>query len=152
MITPAISVLSAVEGLEVAHAGSTTYVVPIALVVLPVLFAIQRFGTGAVGRPLRAGDAASGSPSIAILGLRQVLMHPAILRALSPTLRRRVLRRRRRDRRSWRSASVVLAVTGAEALYADMGHFGRTPDPPRLVLPRVPRADRSTTSGRARWS
>ena len=110
---------------------------------------IQRFGTGAVGRALRAGDGAvvRGPRGRRHRADRRGI--PAILRALSPSYAVAVLRRARRRRRSSRSASVVLAVTGAEALYADMGHFGRAADPPRVVLPRLPRADRSTTSARA---
>jgi KUP system potassium uptake protein len=124
-ITPAISVLSAIEGLNVAAPGLHGLVVPLALGVLLALFAVQRYGTGAVGN-LFGPVMTIWFAAIALAGLRQVIEHPAILRALSP---------------SWGVAfvadhsgialvvlgAVVLTVTGAEALYADMGHFGRAP-------------------------
>jgi KUP system potassium uptake protein len=125
MITPAISVLSAVEGLEVVSPGLKHLVVPIALVVLCVLFAIQRFGTGAVGRwfgPIMAVWFAV----LALTGLHEVALHPDILRALSPTYAVAFFT----DHFSVAFislGSIVLTVTGAEALYADMGHFGRSP-------------------------
>ncbi len=122
MITPAISVLSAVEGLKVAAPGLGSLVVPIALGVLTVLFAIQRFGTKAVGR-LFGPVMAVWFAVLALAGLLQVIHSPGILRALSPLygveffvidgpIAFLAL------------GAVVLAVTGAEALYADMGHFG----------------------------
>jgi KUP system potassium uptake protein len=125
MITPAISVLSAVEGLEVAQPSTKDYIVPIALVVLTFLFVIQRFGTGAVGS-LFGPVMLVWFATIAVLGLRQVVQHPAILRALSPSYAVSFIAN------DFGTAflalgSVVLAVTGAEALYADMGHFGRNP-------------------------
>jgi KUP system potassium uptake protein len=123
MITPAISVLSAVEGIEVTAPTLEPLVVPIALVVLTVLFAIQRFGTGAVGRffgPVMV----LWFTVLAVAGLVQVIASPGILRALSPTygiaffLDDGLIA-------FLALGAVVLAVTGAEALYADMGHFGR---------------------------
>jgi KUP system potassium uptake protein len=122
MITPAISVLSAVEGLKVATPALESLVVPIALAVLTGLFAIQRFGTEAVGR-LFGPVMALWFTVLAVGGLTEVIKRPGILRALSPVY----------GIEFFRSdglvaflalGAVVLAVTGAEALYADMGHFG----------------------------
>jgi KUP system potassium uptake protein len=125
MITPAISVLSAVEGLQVASPSLKSLVVPIALVILTGLFAIQRFGTGAVGR-LFGPVMALWFGVLAVSGLRQIVEHPGVLRALSPTYAVQFFV----DHGGMAFialGSVVLAVTGAEALYADMGHFGRRP-------------------------
>src|SRR4051794_30132234 len=125
MITPAISVLSAVEGLEVVSPSLKDLVVPITLVVLTMLFAIQRFGTGAVGR-LFGPIMAVWFSGLAIAGIGQVAGDPAILKALSPSYGVAFFA----DHFALAFgalASVVLVVTGAEALYADMGHFGRTP-------------------------
>jgi len=125
MITPAISVLSAVEGLEVASPGLESLVVPIALAVLTTLFAIQRFGTKAVGR-MFGPVMALWFTILAVAGLAKVTANPAILKALSPTYGIAFFL----DNGSvafLALGAVVLAVTGAEALYADMGHFGRPP-------------------------
>ena len=125
MITPAISVLSAVEGLDVAAPSLDSLVVPITLVILTGLFAIQRFGTTAVGR-LFGPVMAVWFGLLAVLGLAEVVQHPGILQALSPSYGVVFLA----DHFSIAFValgSVVLAVTGAEALYADMGHFGRAP-------------------------
>ncbi len=125
MITPAISVLSAVEGLEVAAPSLKSLVVPITLAILTVLFAIQRFGTGAVGR-LFGPVMGIWFGLLAVLGLREVIGHAGILRALSPTYG--VAFFADHGHIAFIAlGSVVLAVTGAEALYADMGHFGRAP-------------------------
>jgi KUP system potassium uptake protein len=123
MITPAISVLSAVEGLQIASPTLGDYVVPIALVILTVLFAIQRFGTGAVGA-LFGPVMVVWFSVLAVLGLREVVGHPGILRALSPTYAFAFLAGEP-GIAFLALGSVVLVVTGAEALYADMGHFGR---------------------------
>jgi KUP system potassium uptake protein len=125
MITPAISVLSAVEGLEVTAPHLDPLVVPIALAVLTVLFAIQRTGTEAVGR-LFGPVMAVWFTILAIVGLAQVIRSPGILRALWPGYAVEFFR----DSglvAYLTLGSVVLAVTGAEALYADIGHFGRSP-------------------------
>ena len=125
MITPAISVLSAVEGLEVAAPSLGTFVIPITLVVLTVLFAVQRFGTGAVGR-LFGPVMCLWFGVLAAAGLAKVLEDPSILAALSPTwfvsffVNSPVIA-------FFALGGIVLAVTGVEALYADMGHFGRSP-------------------------
>jgi KUP system potassium uptake protein len=125
MITPAISVLSAVEGLKVAAPGLESLVIPITLVVLTVLFAIQRFGTEAVGR-LFGPVMVVWFSILAISGMAKVAAHPGTLKALSPTYGVAFFL----DHGAvafLALGSVVLAVTGAEALYADMGHFGRPP-------------------------
>src|SRR5829696_4193883 len=123
MITPAISVLSAVEGLEVAAPDVGSLVVPITLTILTVLFALQRFGTGAVGRAF-GPVMALWFGILAVSGLVHVAEHPGILRALSPHHGAVFL-----AEHGWVGflalGAVVLAITGAEALYADMGHFGR---------------------------
>jgi KUP system potassium uptake protein len=125
MITPAISVLSAVEGLQVAAPSLEHLVVPITLVILTVLFAIQRFGTGAVGR---AFGPVMGTwfAILAVSGLHRVVEHPGILRAISPTYGLDFLFEHGHTA-FIALGSVVLTITGAEALYADMGHFGRRP-------------------------
>lgn len=125
MITPAVSVLSAVEGLELVDPGLTPWVVPIAVVILVALFMVQRHGTGKMG-------AAFGPVmfiwfvTIAVLGLVSLVQTPEIVAAINPMYAV-----------SFFSGepmlaflalgSVVLCVTGAEALYADMGQFGRGP-------------------------
>ena len=125
MITPAISVLSAVEGLNVVAPQLKEYVLPITAVVLTGLFWIQRHGTGAVGRffgPIMC----AWFGILAILGVISILEAPAVLVALNPAYALEFLI-------SHPGASflalgaVVLAVTGGEALYTDMGHFGKFP-------------------------
>ena len=125
MITPAISVLSAVEGLEVVSPSMKSLIVPITLGVLTVLFSIQRFGTGAVGR---AFGPVMGLwfAVLAAAGLREVLTAPEVLKALSPSYGVQFFVHNG-GVAFIALASVVLAVTGAEALYADMGHFGPHP-------------------------
>jgi KUP system potassium uptake protein len=125
MITPAISVLSAVEGLEVAAPSLESLVVPITLVVLVGLFSIQRFGTGAVGR-LFGPVMAIWFAILALAGGVQVAGDPEILKALSPSYAVDFFAEHF-GIAFIALGSVVLAVTGAEALYADMGHFGRPP-------------------------
>src|SRR3954447_9583753 len=125
MITPAISVLSAVEGLEVAAPSLEHAVIEITLAVLAVLFAIQRFGTGAVGRAF-GPVMAVWFGVLGLAGLREVAQHPSVLKALSPTYGAQFMF----DHGGTAFialGSIVLTVTGAEALYADMGHFGRPP-------------------------
>ena len=125
VITPAISVLSAVEGLEVAAPGLHRYVVPVTLVVITLLFAAQRFGTATVGRwfgPITLLWFAV----LAVLGVVHIAKNPAVLVALSP-----------HHALGFIAAepgvafvalgAIVLCVTGAEALYADLGHFGKKP-------------------------
>jgi KUP system potassium uptake protein len=125
MITPAISVLSAVEGLKVAAPALESVVIEITLVIIAVLFAIQRFGTGAVGR-LFGPVMGVWFTILAVAGTAQVVHHPGILRAISPTYGLSFLVEHGGVAFA-ALGSVVLTVTGAEALYADMGHFGRRP-------------------------
>lgn len=125
MITPAISVLSAVEGLELAFSGLEHWVVPMALVVLVALFLIQKHGTDRIGK-LFGPVMVAWFLVLGGLGVNGILQHPEVLQALNPVWGVRffivhpgmgvaIL------------GAVVLALTGAEALYADMGHFGRKP-------------------------
>ncbi|HZU40146.1 MAG TPA: KUP/HAK/KT family potassium transporter [Solirubrobacteraceae bacterium] len=125
MITPAISVTSAVEGLKVAAPGLSHLVVPISLGILAGLFAIQRKGTGAVGW-LFGPVIMIWFIVIGVLGAREIVAHPAVLQSLSPTWAARFMA----DHgvaAFLALGGVVLAVTGAEALYADRGHFGAAP-------------------------
>lgn len=125
VITPAISVLSAVEGLQIVAPGLSHWVLPITLSILALLFSVQKMGTGSVGRffgPITC----VWFFTLAILGISHIVSNPSVLMAINP----------------WYAismfieepivaflllGSVVLAITGAEALYADMGHFGRRP-------------------------
>jgi KUP system potassium uptake protein len=125
VITPAISVLSAVEGLEVVSHTFKKAVIPLTLLILFGLFAVQKRGTADIGKffgPITLIWFAS----IAVLGLSQIVNHPEVLWALSPHHAARFI---------WANplttflilGAVVLCVTGGEALYADMGHFGKKP-------------------------
>jgi len=125
VITPAISVLSAVEGLEVISPNFKRYVIPLTLVILLCLFAVQKRGTGGIGKffgPITLVWFAT----IACLGVYHIASNPAILWAISPFYAVRFM---------WEQpgttflilGAVVLCVTGGEALYADMGHFGKKP-------------------------
>jgi KUP system potassium uptake protein len=125
IITPAISVLSAVEGVKVAVPGLGELVVPITLTVLTVLFLIQRFGTGVVGK-LFGPVMVVWFGALALAGVNGIRTDPGILRALSPTYGA-VFITSHPGIAFIALGSVVLAITGAEALYADMGHFGRRP-------------------------
>jgi KUP system potassium uptake protein len=125
VITPAISVLSAVEGLEVAAPGLKRYVVPITLVVLTALFIVQRHGTGGIGKffgPITL----VWFLVLAVLGLVHVARNPAVLAAMSPHYALGFII-------DYPGLSfialgaLILCATGAEALYADMGHFGKKP-------------------------
>ncbi|MCI4010047.1 KUP/HAK/KT family potassium transporter [Brevibacterium sp. ZH18] len=125
IITPAISVLSAVEGLTSISPGLSVVIVPVAVTILVVLFLTQRFGTAVIGRffgPVMLLWFAM----IAVLGLVSVLADPSVLVALSPHWIVLLV-----AAHPWTAfvalTGVVLAITGAEALFADMGHFGRLP-------------------------
>lgn len=125
MITPAISVLSALEGLGVAAPECKTYVVPLTCLVLLALFAIQRRGTGSVGRyfgPIMV----LWFLTIGALGAKELLKNPEILGALSPYWGALYFSRHGMPGLPILGV-VVLAITGGEALYADMGHFGARP-------------------------
>jgi KUP system potassium uptake protein len=125
MITPAISVLSAVEGLKIAAPSLEHLVVPITAAIIVVLFLLQRLGTGVVGR-LFGPVMLVWFLTIAACGIDGIADHPEILKALSPTYALDFFFNHF-DLAFFSLAAVVLAVTGAEALYADMGHFGRPP-------------------------
>jgi KUP system potassium uptake protein len=125
MITPAISVTSAVEGLNVATPGLSHLVIPISLGILVGLFAVQRHGTGAVGW-LFGPVILVWFTVIGILGAREVVAHPGVLQALSPSWGARFMTQHG-VAGFLTLGGVVLAVTGAEALYADRGHFGAHP-------------------------
>jgi KUP system potassium uptake protein len=125
MITPAISVLSAVEGLSVVQSGMEPLVLPIALALLLCLFLLQRRGTTKVGA-LFAPVMLVYFTTLAVLGVVHIVQMPSILMALNPWYAVQFF-----ITDQWLAflalGSVVLAVTGAEALYSDMGHFGRGP-------------------------
>ena len=123
MITPAISVLSAVEGLKVVSDGLDAWIVPITAVIIIGLFLVQRRGTAAVGRVFGPVMIAWFGV-IGACGVAGIAGHPEILKALSPTYAIGFMAGHF-DIAFFALAAVVLAVTGAEALYADMGHFGR---------------------------
>ncbi len=125
MITPAISVLSAIEGVRVAAPSVGDIVLPVTAVILVGLFMIQRLGTSVVGR-LFGPVMALWFLVIAAWGIRGTVSNPSILKALSPTYAATFLFGHF-GTAFFSLAAVVLAVTGAEALYADMGHFGRGP-------------------------
>jgi KUP system potassium uptake protein len=125
MITPAISVLSAVEGLKIVEPSLAELVVPITAVIIVVLFLVQRRGTAAVGRVFGPVMIA-WFVVIGACGVRGIAEQPDILRALSPGYALEFLVGHF-GIAFFALAAVVLAVTGAEALYADMGHFGRRP-------------------------
>jgi KUP system potassium uptake protein len=125
MITPAISVLSAVEGIEVITPLLHPFIVPLTLVILVGLFWIQKRGTGSVGA-LFGPICALWFVVLAVLGLTQIVQNPAVLLALSPHYAVAFVG----DNPTaafLALGAVVLAVTGTEALYADMGHFGAAP-------------------------
>ncbi len=125
VITPAISVLSAVEGLQIAAPSLGHVVVPVAAVILTCLFAVQRFGTGKVGK-LFGPITVVWFVALAAAGLHGMLPHPGVLRALLPSYA--LLFVVDHPGISFVAmGAVVLVITGAEALYADMGHFGRAP-------------------------
>ena len=125
MITPAISVLSAIEGVQVAAPSLAAIVLPLTATVLIGLFVLQRLGTHTVGR-LFGPVMAIWFAVIAAWGIHGIVSNPAILKALSPTYAGEFLFGHF-GTAFFSMAAVVLAVTGAEALYADMGHFGRGP-------------------------
>ena len=122
-ITPAISVLSAVEGLEVLSPDLTRFIIPITIVILIALFSIQKKGTGKVGKffgPIMVVWFAT----LIWLGLPPIIRHPQILAAMNPLAAYRFI-----VQHTWFTffvlSSVALCITGCEALYADMGHFNR---------------------------
>jgi KUP system potassium uptake protein len=125
IITPAISVLGAVEGIAIATPALERWIVPLAVVIISALFAVQRRGTagiGAVFGPVTTVWFAC----IAVLGVMGIMQHPSVLAALNPWYAASFL-----WHEGWQGfkvlSAVVLVVTGAEALYADMGHYGKRP-------------------------
>jgi KUP system potassium uptake protein len=124
-ITPAISVLGAVEGLEVATPALKPYVIPISLIVLAGLFMVQKWGTGRVGA-LFGPVMVIWFTVLALLGVINILHVPRVLMALDPSHAIEFMFRHG-SLGFFSLGAVVLVVTGAEALYADMGHFGRVP-------------------------
>lgn len=125
VITPAISVLSAVEGLEVVDPRLHQFIVPVSLAVLIGLFAVQYRGTGDMGR-FFGPVCAVWFAALAALGVLGIAAEPRILLAVDPGWAVRLVLEEKHEA-FITLGSVVLAVTGAEALYADMGHFGRPP-------------------------
>jgi KUP system potassium uptake protein len=125
VITPAVSVLGAVEGLEVAAPGLHAYVVPVSLAVLTALFIVQRHGTGGIGK-FFGPVTVLWFIAIATLGLVHIVQNPAVMWALSP--HHALLFMALHPGIAFVALGfVVLCVTGAEALYADLGHFGKRP-------------------------
>lgn len=125
VITPAISVLSAIEGLNMATDAAAQYVVPITCLILITLFSIQRYGTSFIGR-IFGPVMIIWFTTLGVLGLRSILQEPAILAALNPVYALDFFAVNH-FHGIVSLASVVLCITGCEALYADMGHFGRFP-------------------------
>lgn len=124
MLTPAISVLSAVEGLAVRYEGFHAYAMPVAIVILFLLFAVQKRGTAGIGA-LFGPVTMVWFLFIAGIAIPWVVQHPEVFRALNPSYAFDLLTS------SWKGylvlGSVVLTVTGAEAMFADLGHFGKAP-------------------------
>jgi KUP system potassium uptake protein len=125
VITPAVTVMGAVEGLEVVTPALKAYIVPLSVLILVVLFSAQRFGTGAFGKAF-GPILVVWFGLLAVVGALHVAKAPEILSALNPLYAVEFLLDR-----GWHVlaalGAIVLALTGAEALYADMGHFGKTP-------------------------
>ena len=125
LITPAISVLGAMEGLEVATPLLKPYIVPLTILILVGLFSVQRIGTGGVGKVF-GWVMLLWFITLAVLGLNQIVRAPEVLAAINPLYAVKFV-----DANGWRGfhllGAVFLVLTGAEALYADMGHFGRRP-------------------------
>jgi KUP system potassium uptake protein len=126
LITPAISVLSAVEGLKVAAPSLGQYVIPITIAILTALFAIQSKGTHVVGK-LFGPIILVWFVAIGLLGVRQIVSHPEIIGALNPVHIIFFMTHTKISELMLILGSVMLVVTGGEALFADMGHFGKKP-------------------------
>ncbi|MCL6365107.1 low affinity potassium transporter Kup [Pectobacterium carotovorum subsp. carotovorum] len=125
VITPAISVMSAMEGLEIAAPSMDSYIVPLSIVVLTLLFIIQKHGTGSVGK-LFAPVMLIWFLTLGVLGARSIIANPEVLLALNPMYAVRFFVEYKAVS-FFALGAVVLAITGVEALYADMGHFGKFP-------------------------
>ncbi len=126
VITPAISVMSAIEGLEIIAPQLDTRIVPISIIVLTLLFAIQKHGTGMVGK-LFAPIMLIWFLLLAVLGARSILDNPEVLQGAEPLLGGTFLPCSTKTVSFIALGAVVLSITGVEALYADMGHFGKLP-------------------------
>jgi len=125
LITPAISVVSAVEGFEVASSAFEAWVIPLACAILIGLFLVQRHGTAAVGR-IFGPVMVVWFTTLGLLGLNQIVQHPGVLQAINPIYIVELFQAE--PRKAFLAlGSIFLVVTGGEALYADMGHFGRRP-------------------------
>jgi KUP system potassium uptake protein len=138
VITPAISVLSAVEGMALVSPGLKAYVIPVALVILVVLFLGQRYGTGKIGF-LFGPAMLIWFILLAVLGVINIIENPRVLLAIKPTYAQEFVTNNG-ILPFFAMGAIVLCVTGAEALYADMGHFGSQPIRigwTRLVLPSL---------------
>ena len=125
-ITPAISVMSAVEGLNIVAPHLERYVLPATVVILVTLFAVQQQGTARIGR-LFGPVMLIWFVTIALLGMWGIAQHPAVMWALNPAVGLRYLFAGGGTTTLLVVGGVFLCVTGAEALYADLGHFGRVP-------------------------
>ena len=125
VITPAISVMSAIEGLEIAAPALDAYIVPLSILVLTLLFAIQKHGTGSVGK-LFAPVMLLWFIVLAVLGARSIISNPEVLQALNPKWALNFFMEYKKVS-FFALGAVVLSITGVEALYADMGHFGKFP-------------------------
>ncbi|MCL2899008.1 low affinity potassium transporter Kup [Brenneria tiliae] len=125
VITPAISVMSAIEGMEIAAPSMDHYIVPLSIMVLTLLFIIQKRGTGSVGK-LFAPVMLVWFVTLAILGADSIIDNPQVLRALNPLWAIHFFAEYKTVS-FFALGAVVLAITGVEALYADMGHFGKFP-------------------------
>ncbi len=125
LITPAISVLGAMEGLEVAAPALKPYVVPLTIIVLIGLFCVQRIGTGGVGRVF-GWVMLIWFATLAVLGVKQIAYRPEVLKCVNPAYAWQFFAENGRPGFLLLGA-VFLVLTGAEALYADMGHFGKKP-------------------------
>jgi len=126
IITPAISVLSAVEGLKIVTISMEPFIIPLTLVILSGLFIMQRFGTGKVGK-IFGPIIIVWFIAIGILGFNQLIQHPQILWALNPLSALAAITKLKLHQFMLIMGSVMLVVTGGEAMYADMGHFGKRP-------------------------
>lgn len=125
VITPAISVMSAIEGLEIAAPSLGPYIVPLSILVLTLLFLIQKQGTGSVGK-LFAPVMLLWFIVLAVLGINSIVSNPEVLQALNPKWAFNFFVEYKKVS-FFALGAVVLAITGVEALYADMGHFGKLP-------------------------
>jgi len=125
VITPAISVLSAMEGLEIAAPSLDPYIVPLSITVLTLLFIIQKHGTGIVGK-LFAPVMVLWFLTLAALGINSIAQNPEVLQAMNPMWAVNFFIEHK-SFSFFALGAVVLSITGVEALYADMGHFGKFP-------------------------